>query len=194
MTYYPASFWDQRYREGYGEGRPPSRLLQEKGHLLPPGGEVLDIAMGSGRNALYLAQLGFRVTGIDISRVAVRRCLERARDLGLSIDIILADLERFPLPRERYDLILNFYYTQRSLIPQIEAALKPGGILVFETYTLEQLRRGFEGGPKDPALLLQPGELRGLFRGLSELYYREGIFDEGQGPKAIASLIARKPL
>lgn len=188
-----ATVWDQRYRKGYGEGWETSLLLREMRHLLPPGGKALDIAMGSGRNALFLAHLGFRVTGIDISRVAAHSCLERARALGLAIDAIVADLESFPLPGNHRHLILNFYYLQRSLLPQIEAALKPGGILVFETYTLEQLCWGFSGGPKDSTLLLGAGELRELFPALEELYYREGVFDEGRGPKAIASLIARKP-
>ncbi|HLB29775.1 MAG TPA: methyltransferase domain-containing protein [Dehalococcoidia bacterium] len=192
-TQHPAAEWDHRYREGYG--RPEaSPLLVEMRHLLPPAGEALDIATGAGRNALYLARLGFRVMGIVFSRVAVKMCLEQARALGLTIDAILADLERFPLPTARYDLIVTFYYHQRSICPRIEAALKPGGVVVFETYTLEQLHRGFEGGPRDPDLLLKPGELRGLFPRLQEIYYREGIFDEGHGPKAIASLIARRPL
>lgn len=165
-------------------------LLQERRQLLPKGGRALDVAMGSGRNALFLARLGFQVVGIDISTEAVALCRQRAREQGLAVDAVLADLERFPLPREAFDLIINFYYLQRNLAPPMVAALRPGGILVFETYTLGQLQLGY--GPRNADFLLRPGELRRMFQGLEELYYREGVIDEGRGPKAVASLIGRK--
>jgi tellurite methyltransferase len=186
----PAEEWDERYRQGRTMPDEPAALLVENLSLLPKSGEALDIAMGTGRNALYLASLGFRVTGIDLSAVAVEKCRQKAERLGLPIEAIVADLERSPLPTEKYDLIVNFYYLQRSLAPQIVAALKPGGVLVFESFTIDQLQFGW--GPKSPDHLLRPGELREMFADLETLFYHEGIIQGDRGPKAVASLIGRK--
>jgi len=187
-----ARFWDERYRQGDPLGREPSTLLVQYCHLLPKTGKALDVAMGMGRNAFYLASLGFQVTGIDISSVAVERCHEEAQRRGLSVEALLADLESYDLPEEEYDLVVNFYYLDRGLAPRLVAALKPGGVLVFETFTLGQRALGW--GPQSPQFLLQPGELRGMFPSLKVLLYREGTFASARGKKAIASLIGRKPL
>jgi len=185
-----AKEWDERYRQGLTMPDEPAALLVENLSLLPKGGKALDIAMGTGRNALYLASLGFRVTGIDLSAVAVEKCREKAERLGLPVEALLADLEHYPLPSEEYDLIVNFYYLQRSLALSIVAALKPGGVLVFETFTIDQLQFGW--GPKVPGHLLRPGELREMFAGLETLLYHEGVIEGDRGPKAVARLIGRK--
>ena len=185
-----ARFWDERHRRGE-EPEAPADLLLEQAALLPRGGRALDLAMGAGRNALYLASLGFLVTGIDISPVAVDQCRQRAQALGLPVTAIVADLEHYLLPREEYDLVLNFYYLQRSLAGALVAALRPGGVLVFESYTLDQRQFGY--GPKDPEHMLGPGELRQLFPSLEALFYREGVVQGDKGPKAVASLIGLKP-
>ena len=185
-----AKEWDQRYRQGRTMPDEPAALLVENLPLLPKGGKALDIAMGTGRNALYLASLGFRVTGIDVSAVAVEKCRQKVERLGLPIEALVADLEHSPLPIEEYDLIVNFYYLQRSLAPQIVAALKPGGVLVFETYTIDQLQFGW--GPKNRDYLLRPGELREMFAGLETLLYHEGVIQGDRGPKAVARLVGRK--
>jgi SAM-dependent methyltransferase len=185
-----ANEWDERYRQGRTMPDEPAALLVENLSLLPKGGEALDIAMGAGRNALYLASLGFRVTGVDVSAVAVEQCREKAERLSLSIQALVADLERSPFPSNDYDLIVNFYYLQRSLTPQIVAALKPGGVLVFESFTIDQLQFGW--GPKGPDHLLHPGELRQMFASLETLLYHEGVVQGDRGPKAVASLIGRK--
>jgi tellurite methyltransferase len=185
-----AKEWDERYRQGRAMPDQPAALLVENLSLLPKSGKALDIAMGTGRNALYLASLGFRVTGVDLSAVAVQKCRKKAERLGLPIDAIVADLERSPLPAEGYDLIVNFYYLQRGLAPQIVAALKPGGVLVFESYTIDQLQFGW--GPKSPEHLLHAGELGEMFPDLETLLYHEGVIEGDRGPKAVASLIARK--
>jgi SAM-dependent methyltransferase len=185
-----AKEWDERYRQGRTMPDEPAAFLVENLSLLPKGGKALDIAMGTGRNALYLASLGFRVTGIDLSAVAVEKCRQKAERLGLPIEALVADLERSPLPLGEYDLILNFYYLQRSLAPQIVAALKPSGVLVFESFTIDQLQFGW--GPKNADHLLRPGELREMFAGLETLLYHEGVVQGDRGPKAVARLIARK--
>jgi len=185
-----AKEWDERYRQGRGMPEEPSALLVENRSLLPAGGSALDIAVGSGRNALYLASLGFRVTGVDVSSVAVALCREKAARLGLAVDTIVADLEGYRLPVNTYDVIINFHYLQRSLAGPIVQALKQGGVLVFESFTIDQLQYSY--GPKDPAFLLQPRELRDMFAGLETLLNFEGVIEGDRGPKAVAQLIARK--
>jgi SAM-dependent methyltransferase len=185
-----ARHWNQRHSQAPIEEREPASLLVENVVLLPLGGKALDLAMGTGRNAVYLATLGFNVTGIDISPVAVKMAKSKAHWAGVKIEAIVANLERYFLPQNTYDLILNFYYLQRSLAPQILTALKPGGLLCFETYTQEQARYG---RPHTISYLLEPGELPRMFPGLEVLHYFEGVVEDGPRKKAIASLIARKP-
>jgi tellurite methyltransferase len=185
-----AKEWDDRYRQGRGMPEEPSALLVENRTLLPAGGRALDIAMGSGRNTLYLASQGFRVTGVDVSTVAVELCREKAARLGLAVEAIVANLENYRLPVEMYDLIINFHYLQRSLVGPIVRALKRDGVLVFESFTINQLQYSY--GPKDPAFLLRPGELRDMFPGLETLLYFEGGVEGDRGPKAVAQLIGRK--
>ena len=188
-----ARYWDERYRSQEAiQPRGPAAFLVQNIGLLPPRGKALDVAMGTGRNALYLASLGYEVMGIDISPVAIERCQAEAQRQGLRIEAICADLETYPLPRETYDVVLNFYYLQRDLCPWLVDALRPGGVLIFQTFAVEQQRFGW--GPTEDEFLLKPGELRALFPQLEELVYREGIEEEDErGMKAIASLVARKP-
>ena len=192
MTDDIAAFWDERYRtqEAVPE-RGPASFLVESLHLLPPGGAVLDIATGSGRNALFLAARGYEVTGIDISPVAIERCREEAARLGRQVRAICADLASYRLPGSAFDVVLNFYYLQRELCPRIETMLRPGGLLVFETFTTEQRRHGW--GPTQDEHLLRPGELPSLFPGLEQIVYREGIAESERGKKHVAGLVARRP-
>ncbi len=187
-------FWDERYRkeDAAAAERGPAALLVEHRRRLPPGGRALDVAMGTGRNALYLASLGYAVTGIDVSGVAVARCREEAARLGLRIEAIQADLELYEIAIDAYDIVTNFYYLQRDLTPHLTAALRPGGVLVFETFTTEQ--RQFGWGPQQEEFLLRPGELRSLFPGLKVLAYREELVEREneRGTKAVAGLVARK--
>jgi len=191
--------WDERYRqEEAALDRGPASFLVEHRHMLPPGGRApsagsgrgLDVAMGVGRNALYLASLGYEVTGIDVSGVAVERCRREAARRGLRIEAVQADLESYQLPPAAYDIVINFYYLQRDLAPQLEGALRAGGVLVFESFTTEQ--RQFGWGPQNDEFLLRPGELRSLFPGLEELAYREDLVEGDRGTKAVAVLVGRK--
>ncbi len=186
-----ARYWDERYRGRGEEERPPADFLVRHIDLLPGPGRALDVAMGTGRNALYLASRGYEVTGIDISPLAVERCRQEAQRRGLRIETICANLESCPLLEETYAVVLNLYYLQRELCPRLVEALRPGGVLVFETFTLEQIRFGW--GPREEEFLLRPGELRELFPELEVLVYREGIEEEDErGMKAVAGLVGRK--
>ncbi|MEK7850473.1 MAG: class I SAM-dependent methyltransferase [Deltaproteobacteria bacterium] len=178
--------WDTRYPTGDRvPERDPSRLLLDFSYMLPKG-RALDIACGEGRNAVYLARQGYQVDAIDISEVAIKNARMTAK--GLDINFIVADLENFSIPEDTYDLIINFYYLQRSLLPKIKKGLKKNGLVLFETYTIEH--QAF-GHPKNPEFLLKPNELLTLFNDLHIVYYREGVI-EVDGKKAIASLVGRK--
>lgn len=148
---------------------------------------MLDVAMGSGRNAIYLAKMGFSVRGVDVSADSITEALEKAQQEGVIIQAEVADLEKdYRIDPEAYDVIVCFYYLQRSLFPQIKNGLKKGGMVVYETYTTEQAQFG---RPKNPDFLLKPNELLDIFRDFRCLRYREGIIDNR---KAIASLVAQK--
>lgn len=167
-------------------GFEPAQFLVENIELLPKG-RVLDVAMGSGRNAIYLAKMGFCVEGVDISPEAVNNTLESARKAGVSIRARVADLETsYSIEKDTYDVIICFNYLQRSLIPQIKDGLRQGGMVVYETFIIDQAEFG---KPKNPDYLLRHNELLDMFRDFRCLRYREGL---AKGPKAVASIIAQK--
>ena len=181
-------FWNKRYdTETYILGKEPVEFLKEHINILP-GGKALDIAMGEGRNAVFLAKNGFEVDGCDVSEIAVKKTLGLAKENNVRVNAFVADLEIYKLPKDAYDVVACFYYLQRSLIPQIKEALKPGGMVIYETYTIENCERGFEG-PKNRDYLLKTNELLDLFKDLTIIYYKELVLDD---KKAVASLIARK--
>ncbi len=167
-------------------GFEPAQFLVEHIELLPKG-RVLDIAMGGGRNAVYLAEEGFEVEGVDISPEAVSNALGLAQKTGVKIRAQVADMEsNYSIEKDAYDVIICFNYLQRSLIPAIKDGLRKGGMIVYETFIVDQVQFG---RPKNPAYLLQHNELLSMFRNLRCLRYREGIFE---GRKAIAGIIAQK--
>ena len=197
------SDWDAKYR--LAVDAPPPEPASIACELLPllPKGAALDIACGTGRHSLLLASQGQHVTAVDWSaagldlletrakttNVPVQRIPgfnERGRAGHRGIRLMQADLESIALPREAFDVILCIQYLQRSLFPQMTRALRPGGVLLFETFTREQLE--FAGGPRNPVYLLEGGELREAFPELRVYFYRE--LRAGQG---IASLLAQKP-
>jgi len=181
------SHWDQIYRrnQGYVFGKDPAPFLVSNLNKLPVG-KALDIAMGEGRNAVFLAQKGFDVTGVDISEVAVRKAKRLAREKDVRIRTVIVDLNTYQIAPESYDVILVFYYLQRSLVPQLIRGLKPGGMIVFEGQTEADLKYR-KAQSKD--VLLTKGELKELFKGLQEVKYTE----VDDGTRAYASLLARKP-
>ncbi len=186
-----ACYWDERYRNRREAERQPANFLVRHVDLLPRRGRALDVAMGTGRNALYLASLGYEVTGIDVSPLAVERCRQTAEDRGLRIEAVCANLESYPLLRETYSVVANLYYLDRELCTSLVAALRPCGVLVFETFTQGQMQFGW--GPRDDEFLLRSGELSELFPELEVLAYREEIEEEDErGMKAVAGLIGRK--
>jgi tellurite methyltransferase len=181
-------FWDTRYREAY-QPRPPSALLKRWLERLTPG-RALDVACGTGRNTLLLAAFGWRALGIDISPVALQLARAEAQRRALMLDLLATDLSEWPLPVACFDLVCVFRFLDRSLCPALAATLKPGGVLLYETFTIAQ--RSYEGGPRSDALLLQPGELPTLFPSCAVLEYHEGVIEEDGRPRALAGLVARR--
>lgn len=154
--------WDDRYRsEEFLLGTEPSRFLAERIEevkRLCPGRKALDIACGEGRNSIFLARHGFRVTGLDISPVGLAKARRWAEQEGLLCEFRLVNLENFHFA-ENYDLIINFNFLLRGLIPQEVAALTPRGVILFDTI----LESPTAPVPHRKDFLLQQGELARLF-------------------------------
>jgi tellurite methyltransferase len=182
--------WNTRYSAGSHSDSIPDEFLVsafEKFLAAEPPGRALDVAGGAGRNALWLAERGWRVKLIDVSDVAVHLADQRARELTAgSMTTEVRDVSARPdFGDEQFELIIVFYFLDRQLCPALIRALKPGGFLLYRTYTVEQRR--FGAGPSDARYLLEPEELRNAFGGFEILHYRETVTD-----KATEELVARK--
>jgi tellurite methyltransferase len=153
---------------------------------LPARRRALDVAMGRGRHAIPLARAGFTTFGVDIKFDAVREAAMLASSEGLRVCAWCADLTEHPLPRDRFALVVVTRYLQRDLFRAIQHAVIPGGVVLYETFTVAQRALGF--GPTSPDHLLESGELRGRFDGF------EILFDEEMDrPEAVARIVARRP-
>lgn len=182
--------WESRYRERPEDAvRPPSQFLVEQCPHLPCG-RALDVASGDGRHALYLARRGWVVDAIDFAYAGLARLLAIARRDRLPVAALQADLESFPLPRAHYDVIVNVRYLQRSLVEVLKRALRPGGMIVFETFLRDQQQLGH---PRNPAFLLERGELAERFNDFEILVCHEGRCETESGPAFLAHLLARRP-
>lgn len=167
-------------------GREPSQWLVDHADLLDGRGKALDIAMGEGRNTLFAASLGYEAWGIDISDIGVSRAQSLAHESKLTIHTRIADLDQFKIDENTYDLIICFYFLDRNLFEDISRGLKSGGILVFETFTVDHLK--YSSFKQE--WVLGENELREAFPGLSVIDYQE--VDEPENETAYASLVARK--
>lgn len=183
--------WDAIYREKSKVEAQPCALLHDFAYLLPARGSALDIASGAGGNALFLARRGLQTTAMDISSVAMQNLARVAQAQGLHVQCEVADFTQHILPANSYDVITISHYLERSLAPQIVGALRPGGLLFYQTFVQEVID---EGGPKNPQFRLAPNELLAMFRELYVVYYRdEGrVGDFSQGFRNSAQLIAQR--
>ena len=181
-----AHHWNDRYSNTpNGWTSNPRSLLVDFQQYLPQHGFALDIATGIGTNAGYLIDHGLQVIGVDISTYAFRQ----AKKNNPQLMAVVGDLTAFNFPANRFDVIINFYYLQRSLIDQFPRLLKSGGIVFFETLTLEMTKIKPEISTKN---LLDPGEAQSLFEHFNILFYREGWIESDHGKqKSVASVIAR---
>ncbi len=178
--------WNTRYREQEFPGE-PSPVVTRFAHLANKG-RALDIACGMGRNALFLAKQGFRVDAVDISDVA----LQQLQKYTPQIRCIQADLDSYSIPPATYDLIININFLQRRLFPEIIAGLRPGGILIFETFVNSEYEAAINN-PVNPDYLLKENELLHAFLSLKIVYYEEKLETRCKDkPRMIAILVAQK--
>ncbi len=159
--------WDRLYRvPGYVFGKEPASFVRTSLKLLPRG-RALDLGMGEGRNAAFLAKNGWWVDGVDISEVAIRKAKKLAQENGVSLTTINADLGHYEIEPESYEVVMCIDFFLRGLLPKIRKGLKPGGVFLIETGTPGKAARGAKDhGP-------QAGELRAAFPNWEVLVYRE---------------------
>ena len=195
--------WDERYSEpGYAYGSEPNDFLAAEAQRIAPGGKVLCLAEGEGRNAVWLAGRGFAVTAVDQSKVGLAKASALAAERGVSIATVQADLSVFELEPGAWDAIVSIWghlplHVREVLHKKVVHGLKPGGVLILESYTPAQLALG-TGGPRDPGMCMT---LTGLQQELAGLELVVGVekqreVKEGkyhQGTSAVVQVVAVRP-
>ncbi len=187
--------WDERYSQpGFAYGTEPNEFLAAVGGTIPLG-PVLTIGEGEGRNAAFLAGLGHRVVAVDQSEVGLAKARKLAAERGRTIETVCADLGEFPIePGAWAGIVSIFCHLPRRIRVPLYAAivrgLRPGGILVLEAYTPNQIRRG-TGGPQDADMLMTLAGLREELAGLEFLQAceRDREVREGSYHTGVASVV-----
>jgi SAM-dependent methyltransferase len=196
--------WDERYgAEGWAYGNDPNDWVRANADKLKARGlDLLSLGEGEGRNAAFLASLGFRVTGVDQSAVGLDKARLMAREKGVDFETEQADLAHYDLGKGRWDAIISIWCHLPSALraplhARVVRGLKPGGLFLLEAYTPNQLKLG-TGGPKDPDMLASLETLKKELEGLewvsaAELkrHVKEGPFHSGQS--AVVQILAKKP-
>lgn len=195
--------WDERYSaDEYVYGEEPNTFLAEMVHYIP-GGDVLCLAEGEGRNSVFLAQQGYRVTGVDASAVGMEKARKLAHKRDVTIDTRVCDLAQFDIQPESWDGIVSIFChvppaLRSRLHRAVVAGLKPGGVLILEAYTPAQLALG-TGGPKQAELTMTLDGLLQELEGLTFLHGKEmqrdvteGRFHTGTG--SVVQVVAKKDI
>lgn len=199
-------FWSTRYRDAGDEyvfGTAPNRFLTHHAQHLPARGKALSIADGEGRNSVWLAARGLRVTATELSPVALDKARRLTAEQGVDIDFIQADAVTWDYPEASFDVVVGIFFqfanpTERELIfTGMQRTLKPGGWLLLQGYTPKQLEYR-TGGPGILEHLYTADLLRTAFADLDIVHLEEyeDVLDEGRGHKgrsALVGLVARKP-
>lgn len=181
--------WDKRYREGFYDGATePNPLLQRFWNTIPKG-PVVDIAMGNGRNALFLAGKGYKVYGLDRSSEALKIAGETMAAKGQGISLLLGDANDLPFKGGSMAGVMVFYFLMRNIMGEIADTLQSGGVLIYETFLK---RQNAIDRHRNPEFLLDDGELISFFKGLDLLFYEETISDTEGRNRAIAKFVGRK--
>jgi SAM-dependent methyltransferase len=191
--------WDRRYAEveNLWAAKPNRFLVAEVSDLRP--GRALDLASGEGQNAIWLAGLGWNVTGVDYSEVAIAKARARAERDGVDVDFVCADLVAYEPEAEAFDLVLLLYLhispaERRSVLARAAGALAPGGTLLLIGHDRTNMTDGV-GGPSDPTIHFTPDEIAAELKGL-EIEKAERVLRDVRGEErnAIDALVrARKP-
>lgn len=164
--------WNERYQHRVQKAYPePRPLLVQYAPPASPGQRALDVACGQGQHALYLAEQGYTVDAVDVSAVAVERAQHEMAQRGLHVNFGVIDLDHHQFSAHHYDLICVFYFLDRSLIGSLKAALRPGGMFIYETMNIGWL----DSSPDSHHdYLLQLGELASFFEGWETLLFADG--------------------
>jgi SAM-dependent methyltransferase len=216
------ALWNEKFRSGSHASMEPDPFLVAayRDYVEPlfgdlAGGRALDLAGGAGRHAMFLAERGWDAALLDVSDVGIERARREAKTRGVPIHLRNQDAKSAELGNEKFDLIVVFFFLEREIFPAIRRALKPGGILIYKTYTAEHPLLSGGKGPRHPMHLLESNELLRLalsaqaalsFRAsevdvrspyrhdageettaMQILFYRETVTDKG-----VAELVARK--
>ncbi len=194
--------WERRYQEAADSvfGSDPSVLVRRALPFLPPPGRCLDLGGGEGRNAVFLARLGWAVVIADCALAGLARARLAGVEAGMRLHLVAADLETPTLgePRPLFDLLLVLNYHDRDAVASAHRWLRPGGVLVAQGFARDQLGR-HTGGPSDPELLWGSNELLALVQPhLRVLLYEDRLVEEDdnpahRGPKWVVRLVAAKP-
>jgi tellurite methyltransferase len=185
------SHWDARYGARTDRSPRPASLFLCSVLDQLPAGRALDVACGDGRNALALAERGLAVDGVDVSRIALENLRRVFRERGLDARVVQCDLENFALQKNLYDVVVNVRYLQRAAFPSLKRAVRDAGVVVFETFLREQASIGH---PRNPAFLLERGELAKAFADFELLACEEGLLVTEGEPAYLARVLARRPL
>jgi len=189
--------WDEKFsREGYFYGFEPNVFIESQTHLLAPGGEILCLGEGEGRNAVYLADKGFNVTALDASPIGMTKALMLASKRGVSFKTELLDLEQWK-PTASYDAVVTSYLhleepLRTSAFQAAFNALNVDGYFIGEFFSLKQIPRE-SGGPKKPSLLYTLASLKSIFSlhdaKIISLEECDVPLDEGNGHQGDALVI-----
>lgn len=183
--------WDRRYAEDPAESPEPAQVLLEYAYLLPESGTALELACGRGGSALFLARRGLEVQAWDISSAAIKGLDLQAETEGLEIETRVRDVHETPPPLNTFDVVCVSYYLERSIAIPIIQALKPQGLLFYQTFIHEKVT---DLGPSNPLYRLESNELLELFAPLHVLVYQElgCVGDTRQGARNVAWLVAQR--
>tara|TARA_B100000686_G_scaffold270802_1_gene287279 strand:+ start:2210 stop:2845 length:636 start_codon:yes stop_codon:yes gene_type:complete len=178
--------WNSKYQEEtYLFGKFPIKFLYDYVHLLPIG-RALDVAMGEGRNGVFLSLKGFDVVGVDISEEGLRKAQKLAKENNVKIETRVVDLENARFEKNAYEAVICSYYMQRDLFPKMKAALKRGGMILVETYNQDYLKYNSRFKPQ---WALEENELLKLLHDFKIIRYQ--AVDDGK--LAYSSILAQKP-
>jgi len=186
-----ADKWDRQHRDSDPDQAKPATVLSDHAYLLPSTGTALDVACGTGGNATLMASHGLHTDAWDISQVAVDQLNSFAQRRKLTLEAACRDIIAQPPAPDSYDVIVCSRFLARELCPHLVRALRPGGLLFYQTFTKTHLR---STGPSNPAYRLDDGELLSLFSDVQLIFYREerDIGTIAFGVRDEATLIGRR--
>lgn len=178
MSQSDAEKWDAIYSAGKHLRNEPVKVLQDYAHLLPTTGTALDVACGSGSNALFLARHGLKASAWDISEQAINLLNEKASQMHINIETRVCDIVKKPPDENSFDIIVVSYFLDRVLFPALVKALKNNGLLFYQTFSIERTNNT---GPSNDNYRLARNELLELCHDLKIiLYHEEGLVGNTQ--------------